>query len=418
MNTDLLTILNNTFILNVAITLYFTSNLNLKMSYIKSFSIIYLSTFIAYPLCYLVLIYLTTTNPFPRQLIIFTGYAIATKIVSNAKFTDFLIYFLLSLFVMVNAEIITVICSYILTGSTKSFIVPEVLESPYYYLFYDFIFIYGFYLLNKISKKITLENLSNKYKIIASILLYTLHIILMITLTLLYGFMKITTIASIILIFTSMILFFFTFKIFKDIFSLQEIVNEKKRLDILEKVISESPNYTITKEQKISQVQELIKNDILQIINLQDHSINSSCKSNADYSNNIVENLILTLYEKKFIENNISYKYSITSSFPKFVEDLEIIQIIGNIFDNVIEALGKDSENSVVYESKIIKQNYGIMCINDKAKVKRNYKAKKIIHGEGLKIIKQIVAKYNGFVDIKDDDDSFSIYIFIPLMNE
>ncbi|CEP50526.1 two-component sensor histidine kinase [[Clostridium] sordellii] len=139
------------------------------------------------------------------------------------------------------------------------------------------------------------------------------------------------------------------------------------------------------------------------------------------------ENMILDiiLNEKKYLcdVNNIKLFCDINFSKCDFIEMIDVSSIFSNILDNAIEACKKVEDNRYInIRGTIVKDYYIIKCENSKDK-KIHIKNKKIItskkdkflHGLGLRNIKSSLNKYNGDLEIIDEESKFIINIYIPL---
>ncbi|MDU2687446.1 MAG: ATP-binding protein [Paeniclostridium sordellii] len=154
-------------------------------------------------------------------------------------------------------------------------------------------------------------------------------------------------------------------------------------------------------------------------------SINEELKDYKDTFN--TENMILDiiLNEKKYLcdVNNIKLFCDINFSKCDFIEMIDVSSIFSNILDNAIEACKKVEDTRYInIRGTIVKDYYIIKCENSKNK-KIHIKNKKIItskkdkflHGLGLRSIKSSLNKYNGDLEILDEENKFIINIYIPL---
>ncbi|MFQ9311269.1 MAG: ATP-binding protein, partial [Paraclostridium sordellii] len=154
-------------------------------------------------------------------------------------------------------------------------------------------------------------------------------------------------------------------------------------------------------------------------------SINEELKDYKDTFN--TENMILDiiLNEKKYLcdVNNIKLFCDINFSKCDFIEMIDVSSIFSNILDNAIEACKKVEDTRYInIRGTIVKYYYIIKCENSKNK-KIHIKNKKIItskkdkflHGLGLRSIKSSLNKYNGDLEILDEENKFIINIYIPL---
>lgn len=103
------------------------------------------------------------------------------------------------------------------------------------------------------------------------------------------------------------------------------------------------------------------------------------------------------------------------------MSDYELCSLLGNLLDNAIEATQKLPEENRTIHLRIGRQldMLCIFCENPFATVQKegnrfiSLKADQQNHGLGLRQIKHIAHKYNGTVDIKTDDNIFSVSVLL-----
>lgn len=139
------------------------------------------------------------------------------------------------------------------------------------------------------------------------------------------------------------------------------------------------------------------------------------------------ENMILDiiLNEKKFLcdKNNIELFCDMNFLKCDFIEMIDTSSIFSNILDNAIEACKKVEDNRYInIRGTVVKSYYIIKCENSKnneVKIKNKKiitsKKDKFLHGIGLKSIKSSLSKYNGDLEIIDEENKFTINIYIPI---
>lgn len=104
------------------------------------------------------------------------------------------------------------------------------------------------------------------------------------------------------------------------------------------------------------------------------------------------------------------------------ISDLELSILLGNILDNAIEAT-ESIDNSRIELIFTVKNNYqSIICKNtieaSVLKINPNLSTTKSAdgnHGYGIKSVKDIAERYNGFVEFFQEKDMFCIQILLPL---
>ena len=109
----------------------------------------------------------------------------------------------------------------------------------------------------------------------------------------------------------------------------------------------------------------------------------------------------------------------------KFLSEIDIYSLFGNILDNAIEACEKLDESERYIGLKVYKQNSFVIInvINPfSGKIKKENgniittKNDKISHGYGLKSIKYVVDKYDGKIDINDRKNIFYLTILFNII--
>jgi len=108
-----------------------------------------------------------------------------------------------------------------------------------------------------------------------------------------------------------------------------------------------------------------------------------------------------------------------------FINTVDLYAILGNAMDNAIEAVEKFEEKEKRQIDVMIyrQQNFLVMNIINPMPEKLVYKEElpvstkgdKKHHGFGLRSMKYIVKKYDGFVNISEEDGCFSLKILMPI---
>lgn len=111
-----------------------------------------------------------------------------------------------------------------------------------------------------------------------------------------------------------------------------------------------------------------------------------------------------------------------------FIETIDLYAILGNALDNAIEAVEKfeDPEKRQIDVMIHRQKNFLVMNfmnpISEKLVYKDEFpistKADKKYHGFGLKSIRHFVKKYDGVLNISEEDGCFSLKIMIPIMHK
>lgn len=141
------------------------------------------------------------------------------------------------------------------------------------------------------------------------------------------------------------------------------------------------------------------------------------------YSKNEILNTVLLLkkIEAKKFDINMVYKIDKSISLDS-MKDSDVCKLFSNILDNSIEA-SKKTENKKLILSLYRKNDYVILKCENRydGKVKKDdfefftTKENKKEHGYGIKIIKSIVNKYNGDMNIQEKDNIFRVVIILNI---
>lgn len=108
-----------------------------------------------------------------------------------------------------------------------------------------------------------------------------------------------------------------------------------------------------------------------------------------------------------------------------FIDTIDLYAILGNIMDNAIEAVEKIKEKEKRQIDVLIyrQHNFLVMNIINPIEEHLNYedglpittKRDKNVHGFGLQSVRQILKKYDGFLNVSEEDGCFSLKMLIPI---
>lgn len=137
-------------------------------------------------------------------------------------------------------------------------------------------------------------------------------------------------------------------------------------------------------------------------------------------------NPLLNIEASKAKKQNIETDFEVIVSPKLNMEDSDIISLLSNLIDNSIEAMERYQcfdkpitlkmweQNGSLF---ILAQNYvpdNQIDINNLSTKKED----KDSHGFGIKIIKKIVTKYNGYITMSSQNNTFTVDIYLPLKGE
>lgn len=141
-------------------------------------------------------------------------------------------------------------------------------------------------------------------------------------------------------------------------------------------------------------------------------------------SGNIVLDSIFSYKLMMCKNNHIQVNYTVHYSNLCPLCDMELCSIIGNLFDNAIEACIKlpEANRLISFIIKPYKQMLSITVTNSsdgkytfKEGILISSKDDTLFHGLGLKRIQNITESHQGFIDMKTELDHFKITIMLPL---
>lgn len=215
---------------------------------------------------------------------------------------------------------------------------------------------------------------------------------------------------------------------------IKNMKNESEMKALNDKLDMQYNHYLSIQESqiKVRQLYHDINNHMACIKRIQNKDVNEYIDSINDElkdykttfnTSNMILDIILN--EKRTIcnKNNIQLFCDINFSQCYFIEMIDVSSIFSNVLDNAIEACKKVESNRYInIRGMIVKSYYVIKCENSKnneIKIKNKKiitsKKDKFLHGIGLTSIKSSLNKYNGELEIINEENEFLINIYIPL---
>jgi len=197
----------------------------------------------------------------------------------------------------------------------------------------------------------------------------------------------------------------------------KEYFEQKAEIKFLKEKEELEYNYyknLLVKEEEIHKIRHDLKNDIQTITSLNDKSkaekiydkINKKIDNSSiiKYIDNKLLNMLFNLKREEALENKIDFVIDVTIK-DVVLEDIDLINLFSNIIDNALHS--SDKKITLTIRNKM--GNIFINCKNDISHIKE-------IHGSGygLKIINDIVNKYNGTVKVDNKKNIYEISILIP----
>lgn len=205
-------------------------------------------------------------------------------------------------------------------------------------------------------------------------------------------------------------------KMQNEIYKTQFEESEKKYIEI-KKIQHDMENHLQCISMLISEKQyNQANNYIFDIIN---HRLDF-CFTKVNTGNRVVD-VISNMKLMQCKNENINTIVN-TGHIETAVDDVDMCSLLGNIFDNAIEACRKVKEASEIfvdihqrkgYINIIIKNTIQSPVLKDNPEL-RTTKRQKDIHGYGIKAVKDIVERHNGMMELFEQNQLFIVDIWIP----
>lgn len=144
------------------------------------------------------------------------------------------------------------------------------------------------------------------------------------------------------------------------------------------------------------------------------------------YCESKILNAVLSERKHMAEKEGISFRIEVEPGIDiNFIDDIDLISIIGNVLDNAYEAAGKREQDGYI-AIKMYTENQGhFLIVNvdnnfaaEPVRGKRGYltiKKDKENHGIGIHTVEQIVNKYQGKLEIKTDNREFRVTIIFQI---
>ncbi len=126
--------------------------------------------------------------------------------------------------------------------------------------------------------------------------------------------------------------------------------------------------------------------------------------------------------QQRCIDSGINFSVKMHELPKSKIQEVELVSLLGNLLDNAIEAAEKEQDPFVEISSATTNGVWVITVSNTKSAdidpLSSNMSTTKYdatYHGMGIKIIKQIVSKYDGIINFADTGNTFISTVTIPL---
>ena len=257
---------------------------------------------------------------------------------------------------------------------------------------------------------------------IASIILMCTNVYLCTTYSVNNNFKIAIIIGNILILLSNIIVFYLhetTIKINRKYTQiLLDYQQEKNTIDYYDLLREQNENskiliHDITKHLKtIQQLSESKDSNISKYISeiVADYSVMNPI----DYCNNSVVNLITHRYYEICRKNNIIFTININNTNLDFMKEYDITALLDNLLENAIESALLTNDKFIDFSICKRNSNFVIIKISNSCDRKPKYinnilvssKNAPGMHGIGTRSIKRVVAKYNGNLEMKYDNDT------------
>lgn len=216
--------------------------------------------------------------------------------------------------------------------------------------------------------------------------------------------------------------------IFFLIYRYSALLKKKAELEVIQysmKITADHVEKVEREHEEIRKIRHDIKNQLLTIQYLLEEKKYEEASQNiqaiterlnvhkASISNNVYIDAILRQKMMEFSDIDFQLNLSISDEFK--MDGSDLISLLTNIIDNACEELHRIQKTS--FELKIVADKHNLM-IKEENECRRENKLitdkDKRHHGYGLKIMEEIVHRYNGIMEADVHEDHYTLHICIP----
>ena len=304
----------------------------------------------------------------------------------------------------------------------------------FYLILIHVIWILVLWIILRIGKKKI--SLNDPYDIIAFILIPILETIGLLTVLIMYQYLNFDQGAFIYIVITfsvylvlGLLFWFLLIRASKVHEAKTDLLLSRQREEMYKTSVLSANEYI----ERLSEVRHDIRNNTMTIGSLIDKGEYERARALCDtiaeragertpvHSENPVLNAILNVESEKAKTAGITMTYDINEALG-FVDDADLVSIIGNLCDNAIEylsALPEEQRRMSLSVSSYLDYYY-ITCTNaiigsvlsdnpDLTTTKNDT----MLHGKGLNILRSVAEKYGGDVMVKEEDNDLSVSVII-----
>ncbi len=142
------------------------------------------------------------------------------------------------------------------------------------------------------------------------------------------------------------------------------------------------------------------------------------------YCSNKIINAVLSQKFKLCEDNKILSDYELRIPDNLSVKNIDLMCIFANLLDNAIESCQRNNgfDNYINLKAKVVGNYFVVKVINSKIfedtdnnKIHHTWKKDRSLHGYGLKILEEIVKRYDGKSEFKNNIDNFSAIVMLKM---
>lgn len=199
---------------------------------------------------------------------------------------------------------------------------------------------------------------------------------------------------------------------------------DKTYYDILEKQNQDLMIYAHDAKKHLSAINEINDNPVISdYIDNMTEALKAYSK--VSHTGNHIFDVILNKYTTECEIKNIDFSYDVKLCNLDFIENYELVTILGNLLDNSIRAAG-NTANAFISLYTHYKNTYAVLEIVNSCNTPPIFsdsellttKENKTHHGLGIKSVKRAIKKYSGDMDWKYDDIDNTFTVTLMLLND
>lgn len=198
---------------------------------------------------------------------------------------------------------------------------------------------------------------------------------------------------------------------------------DKTYYDILEKQNQDLMIYAHDAKKHLSAISELNKNSVIDDY-INDMVTALKVHSQTSHSGNHTLDVILNRYETECKLKNIYFNYDVKLCNLDFIENYNLVTILGNLLDNAVQA-AENTDDAFISLHTHYTNTYAVLEIVNSCKTPPKSfnnellttKENKSRHGLGIKSVKKAIKKYSGDMYWKFDDECNTFTITLMLLN-